>query len=506
MPCLMQYHGENNVSKKILWIVGEYHEALYAARISKMLQHDYQFKITFISPFKETQRALERLDTPCSTLQELLANLANDLPERSEDQIIKANRLLRNVDINMLLHGDCLLYLFSGRKTAQTFIARLVLAYDKFLKAERFDVCLRYGGGDVTGRIPQILSERMNIGVYTLSQGTTLENCVLRWSGSNEQWSWTSFPRIWNKWKEEDLSIEKKKRVDELIQQYYVAHRKAPRTRAQQLGYISSSKLKSFLKIQFKKYRGMIKYRHFPRLNAEGLLKSGNIESLIPHWEQYQHKRLLSWLKGYATFSYDRIPDKYVYMPLNQPWDAPNRFWNPMNYLQEYIARVVFESLPAGCELVIKEHPYTYGEPSHDELKKLQKMGVRVVHPHEHSLELIKGAYAVFCVGDTSGWEGIMFRKPVIVFGASPFYVAYPYLWNVKDPNMVHHALREAIHQGSEAYKNGSLWYSFVFSAYESCYPGNVWGYKNFVWAGADASDENIEKVAFMIASEIRAH
>jgi hypothetical protein len=237
---------------------------------------------------------------------------------------------------------------------------------------------------------------------------------------------------------------------------------------------------------------------------SAALQSDSPLDPLIQVWDDYVIRRTERWMREYASFPYDRIDGQYVYMPLNFSWDAPHRAWNPMNYMQEYIVRIAAASLPSGCQLVIKEHPYGLGEPTHAQLRELQAIGVRVVDPSTHSLDLIRGAAAVFCVGDTTGWEAILYQVPVIVFGADPFYTAFPGLWNIKDPNDVHHALREAVRRGSRAYsQHEDAWCAVVQSAIESSHPGNIWGYRELVWVGENRSDGNLRDIARMIAREL---
>jgi len=487
--------------KKILWMVGGAREGTFLARIGDELEARHGLSSDLLTPFEGTANALRQEGRTCMTLSDTITRCGGAEHEDlgRPDQ---ANGLLGGIDINMLLHSDSLLHPFVERGAALALVSRSVLALHKLLSSGEYVGCLRYGTGSAVGRAMSVIAESLGLPSFSLVACVGFDTCGLGPGGVGEQWVWNAFPRCWEAWRERPVSDSERDRVEAHIASYYERHRGRRRMRWK----VKRPHKSSWERLRAA-FRGTCEGGAAPAAreeNARELLATCMLDSLAQLHEQHVLKMRTRWLDTYRGFSYDEPPSQYVYMPLNYSWDAPHRAWNPMNYLQEYIVRIVAESLPYGYELVIKEHPYGFGEPSHKTLQSLQRRGVRVVEPRTHSLDLIRDASAVFCVGDTTGWEAILFRVPVVVFGARPFYVAYPHLWAVSDPNQVHHALRNAVASGRAAYEDERTWYAFILGALESSAPGNIWGFKDLLWVDADRSDENVRNVADMIAGEGR--
>src|SRR5205823_6797277 len=82
--------------------------------------------------------------------------------------------------------------------------------------------------------------------------------------------------------------------------------------------------------------------------------------------------------------------------------------------LIHYIAK----SLPAGHDLMVKEHPAMKGYRDLSYYRRLKEMyNVHLMSPRTDSHELIKASDAVFTITGTTGWEGLLYGKPVIAFG-----------------------------------------------------------------------------------------
>jgi hypothetical protein len=82
--------------------------------------------------------------------------------------------------------------------------------------------------------------------------------------------------------------------------------------------------------------------------------------------------------------------------------------------LIHYIAK----SLPPGYDLMVKEHPAMKGYRDLSYYQRLKEMyNVHLMSPRTDSHELIKACDAVFTITGTTGWEGLLYGKPVIAFG-----------------------------------------------------------------------------------------
>ena len=109
---------------------------------------------------------------------------------------------------------------------------------------------------------------------------------------------------------------------------------------------------------------------------------------------------------------------------------------NQINIIKE-LAR----ALPIHYKLYVKEHPLMVGDRTRAFYKSIKKMpNVRLIRPHINSFEIVKKAKLVATINGTAGWEAILFKKPVIVFGESFFnpLSAVAYCTSLHDlPNIV---------------------------------------------------------------------
>jgi capsule polysaccharide export protein KpsC/LpsZ len=80
---------------------------------------------------------------------------------------------------------------------------------------------------------------------------------------------------------------------------------------------------------------------------------------------------------------------------------------------------------PSGLQIVVKEHPRTYGRRGRDFFAPLQEMpNVTALHPMIDNYKLVAGAEAIVAVTGSVGIEGILLGKRVGVLGR-PYYAAY---------------------------------------------------------------------------------
>lgn len=492
--------------KHILWPTGGVREALYNIRIARELGDSSVYKTTYITDIKESAQALAEKKVSHFSLGQLFEKAAGEFPSDPQEMVARANAAILGFDLNMIVHGDHYLCMILPRESAQLLTAKTILAYDWLFRHEKFDYIVRYGGNNLNFWVPTILGEKYNIPRYILTYAGLFARCGIQTGGIAEQWSWLAFDRYWAKYKGSIVSDEDKKKLDTVIADYVESHSRAPRSRL--TSFRERWKQKKF-KDKLKMWRSEMVERFNPPIKTlplekvDGYLKEPDLQQLEVIFNNHMQESQRAWQRKHESFVYDQLPEKYIYFPFNQPYDAPHRCWNPMNFLQEYVARIAYHSLPVGYELVVKEHPYSCGHPSYKELRSMQKLGIKVVHPNHHSIELIKNSAAVFCGGDTTGWEAIMLNRPFVVYCAQPFYCAYPMSINVSNPNAVHHALREAVNRKSLTLPQQEQRYAFLRAVYESGYPGNIWSYKGLMWTEKDESDENLKIVARMLRDEI---
>ena len=163
------------------------------------------------------------------------------------------------------------------------------------------------------------------------------------------------------------------------------------------------------------RYRfGALKDNHAPGVVAPVLFR----RYLRPMRNRWHHLRLSS---GYVTEEQLRHLD-YVFFPLHkEPENTMLVFSRP--YLNQIeVIRNIGQSIPVGMTLVVKEHPVSVGGRPLSYYRKLLAIpNVRLADPGLAAPLLITNAKLVASIAGSLGWESILRRKPVVIFGQTPY-------------------------------------------------------------------------------------
>ncbi|MDO8592395.1 MAG: hypothetical protein Q7R92_01310 [bacterium] len=117
---------------------------------------------------------------------------------------------------------------------------------------------------------------------------------------------------------------------------------------------------------------------------------------------------------------YDEIDLKedFAFFPLHLEPEVATMLMAPFWTDQINLIKQIAKSLPLHFKLYVKEHPTMVGYRTHDYYKKLKKIpNVKLVNPRTGSFDLLKNAKLITTITGTTGWEGILFKKPIITFG-----------------------------------------------------------------------------------------
>jgi capsular polysaccharide biosynthesis protein len=115
----------------------------------------------------------------------------------------------------------------------------------------------------------------------------------------------------------------------------------------------------------------------------------------------------------------------FVYFPLHVTDDYKITRIIPHTVDQASLVEQVADALPAGYDLVLKEHPMSVGRNSLTLLRRLRRRpNVRLLPPDASSHDLIREAEAVVVISSTVGLEALLYDKPVLTLG-QPFYSGY---------------------------------------------------------------------------------
>jgi len=153
----------------------------------------------------------------------------------------------------------------------------------------------------------------------------------------------------------------------------------------------------------------------------------------------------------------------YFLFPLHYLDDAQITFREP--FIDQFeLIRHISRSLPQGYYLYVKPHPHYMGtDVSLRELWKISKLrNVKVINPLIPPIRLIKYAKGVITINSTTGFEALIFGKPVITFGHD-FYCQEDIAYVVRDLNKLPEYIMLAITKGQ---KNPDLVRDFVRKVY----------------------------------------
>jgi hypothetical protein len=175
---------------------------------------------------------------------------------------------------------------------------------------------------------------------------------------------------------------------------------------------------------------------------------------------------------------------KFVYFPLHVTDDYKIKRLIPHCVDQSALIEQVSESLPAGYDIVLKEHPMSIGRNSLGMLRRLRRRkNIRLVEPHTSSHDLVKQSEAVIVISSTVGLEALMYNKPVLTMG-QPFYSGYGVTVDVDSFRTLGQKVLEVL----EFRPDHDRIRQFLHAAMRRCYPGAP--------VLVDASDENAARVA----------
>lgn len=167
---------------------------------------------------------------------------------------------------------------------------------------------------------------------------------------------------------------------------------------------------------------------------------------------------------------YDDVPTDrpFVYFPLHVTDDYKIKRIIPHCVDQASLIEQVADALPAGHDLVLKEHPMSLGRNSIMLLRRLRKRGnVKLVSPRTSTHLLIDQAEAIAVISSTVGLEALLYDKPVLTMG-DPYYAGYEVTLDLT--SFVD--IRELVPQLLRFQPDPERIREFLHAAMRSCFPG----------------------------------
>jgi hypothetical protein len=167
---------------------------------------------------------------------------------------------------------------------------------------------------------------------------------------------------------------------------------------------------------------------------------------------------------------YDELsPDRpFVYFPLHVTDDYKIKRIIPHAIDQASLIEQVADALPAGHDVVIKEHPMSLGRNSVALLRRLRaRPNIRLVAPRTSTHELIEQSEAVAVISSTVGLEALLYEKPVLTMG-DPYYAGYGVTLDLTS----FADIRERVPELLRFRPDPERIRRFLHAVMRSCYPG----------------------------------
>lgn len=158
-------------------------------------------------------------------------------------------------------------------------------------------------------------------------------------------------------------------------------------------------------------------------LKAKGRRKAG--KSSFRQAFEY-NRRIVEGKRDKTYFSSFDEPElaqmKYIYFPMHKETDEPLVFKAPRWHDQRNTITVLAASLPLGYRLLAREHRFNVGmRPKHyyEWLSKLPNLVL--INPFDDQFKYIRNASLLVTENGSSGWEGLMLKRPVIALSRTAY-------------------------------------------------------------------------------------
>lgn len=279
----------------------------------------------------------------------------------------------------------------------------------------------------------------------------------------------TIIRNIYDKWEkiEEKLKILKEKKLTSA--QERMALEFINEFEKSRLQPDSASYYRKPPKIQIEKWWKIFKYFYYYYITGElkrdymrpSLFKRVG-EEILPFLRYH-------YLKSLYIFEKPRKEEAYAYFPLHFEPEASVMVLAPFFVDQISLLWNIAKSLPINMKLYVKEHIPMLGRRPVRYYKEIKKIpNVKLIEPFYDSHALIKNSRIIFTITGTAGWEGILYKKPVINFG-NAFYNASGLVENITDVTKLPYVIKNLL--SKDSFDSEKL-YKFIVAVLESTYSG----------------------------------
>ena len=141
-------------------------------------------------------------------------------------------------------------------------------------------------------------------------------------------------------------------------------------------------------------------------------------KSVITRIWGYYRSKFLQMRQRYFYSRFDRknlANMRYIYYPLHKEPELALNFQAPLWHDQKHTISYISAMLPAGYRLLVKEHRFNWGRRPTGYLKSMTRFpNVLLIDPFDNQFKYIKNADLIITDNGSTGWEGLILRRPVI--------------------------------------------------------------------------------------------
>ena len=197
------------------------------------------------------------------------------------------------------------------------------------------------------------------------------------------------------------------------------------RTKPQTVDYIQQNWKRAARSNFYAKHKGFVMLAITHLLYLIRGSKGGKPKPLFAQIYAFYEGLYLKKISGkyYQTLGEYELSDlKYVYVPLHKEPELAQNFQAPVWHDQLSLIAQLSASMPSGVRLVVREHKFNHGRRPRGYLKKLSQLpNVILIDPFDPQFKYIKHADLVVTDNGSSGWEALIFKRPVLTL-ANTFY------------------------------------------------------------------------------------
>lgn len=464
---MIESDTKNNKDKYILWISGGNIEGAWGCRIAEKIEQ-HGFKVIFLTNMRKTFKALVDLGAKCYLLEDMAKAFRKNY---SGDELSAIENTHPYPGFNILRTADFTIRDMSIND-ANDLIASCYCGVERLFDKYNFCGFVMFPTGAIQGRIPFSVAKSRNIKTLIPFWGP-VHNDTFVIADISEEWIWSELYKE-NFEDKNDIAVDSV--VKDIENRLLTAKQPSSKNRIKQLARIIHSY-----------FTYLININKFNDFEKGALLFNLRIEQ--QSFKRYSTKHL---------FRYDRfVKDaKYVFFPMHCHYDSTLTAVNPMFTEQVALSKIIAKTIPAEYTLYVKEHPYDEGYLKIGHLKELRKTGnIKILHPSERSIDIIKNSAAVVTVSSSAGWESLLFKVPVITLG-NVFYTVSPVVYKITDIKQLKGILWKALKKGRTVYKEmEEQHWSALARIIKTSRLGNSQGYKSsFGWEFD--SDKNADYLA----------